>query len=1098
MSAKLKTLALAAIAALALTASAAPASAAPAPAWSIHSLAVPSAFVAGDSSGTYFYEVFIQNTGGAATNGEELTLTDTLPAGLLVSDVTLPLREGGEMVDKAATQCETTTVAEVATVTCVIPEELPGSKPALLAPTEEVRLVVHVEVPSGASGTLTNIARIEGGGADPAEVSSENPVSTGPAPSGFQEFRAQLLDAEGGEVTQAGSHPYQYSTSFAANTKPTLPGSKAPFVPSGGDIKTIHVDLPPGLVGNPNATQRCTPLAFNTSHNVSPGPGSSFTANACPDSSVVGVIVVQQIEGEGGVLPLPLYNLVPPAGMPAQLGFQIFGAPFYIDTSVRTGGDYGITATLRNVSEAKRVTASAVTIWGTPADEAHDPLRGSCLNEIEKLPFSMGDCPAGIAARPFFRLPTSCLEPMQTTMSFDTWTAPGAFAAATEKGPTPTGCAALEFGPSIEAVPQVSSADSPSGLRFNLHLPQSEDPEELATADLRDAVVTLPRGLFVNPSSAAGLEACAPAQIELDGPEPARCPDASKIGTVTVSTPLLDHPVSGNVFLAAQGANPFGSLLAIYLAADDPETGVVLKLAGKVEPDPATGQLTTRFTDNPQLPFEDLTVSFFEGPRAPLRTPARCGSYEVGSSLTPWSAPASGAAAAPTSSFEVTSGPGGSPCPSGALALGFSAGLANPTAGAFSPFSLRLHREDASGEFAALTTNLPPGLLGSLKGIPYCPEQAIAAAIGRSGPGQGAAELAQPSCPAASRIGQITAGAGAGPNPFYTSGGLYLAPPYKGAPLSMVAVVPALAGPFDLGAITTRIALQVDPESARISAVSDPLPQIVQGIPLDIRDIRADLDRPNFTLAPTNCEEMMIAATVTGTEGQSAEASDRFQVDGCQNLKFSPKLSLSLKGGTKRSKNPALRAVLTAKPGQANIGRVAVTMPPSVFIDQSHISNPCTRVQFAAGACPPKSILGTARATSPLLDEPLEGPVYFRSNGGERELPDIVADLNGQIHVTQVGFIDSVPTKGSEISRLRTTFASVPDAPLSQVVLELKGGKVGLIENSRDICGRAYHATANLAAHNGRHASLRPLVRVKGCKGKKGKGGQKKGKGSGR
>jgi uncharacterized repeat protein (TIGR01451 family) len=1092
MRGKLKALGLVAVAALAICAIAAPgASAAPAPAWSIHSLAVPTNFIAGDSAGEYFYEVFIQNTGGAATTGEELTLTDTLPAGLVVKDVTLPLREGGEMVDKADDQCQEDTVASVTTVTCTIPEALPGSEPALLEPTEEIRLIIHVEVPAGASGILTNFAEISGGGAPAALVKSENPVSEVAAPSGFQEFRSEILNDEGKEVTQAGSHPYQYSTSFAANSKATPAGSDAPFVPSGGDIKTIRVNLPPGLVGNPTAISECSPLAFNTSHNITPGPGSSFTANDCPDSSVVGVIVVQQIEGEGGILPLPLYNLEPPKGMPAQLGFQILGAPFYIDTSVRTGGDYGITASLRNVSEAKRVTASAVTIWGTPADEAHDELRGQCLNQIEKFPFSMGDCPAGIDPKPFFRLPTSCQGPLTTTMSFDTWTNPGAFVTAADVAPPTTGCELLEFEPTIDAVPQTSAADSPTGLSFNLHIPQSEEPDELATADLRDAVVTLPRGLAVNPSSANGLQGCSPAQIEINGPNPAQCPDASKIGTVEVITPLLDHPVNGHVFLATQSQNPFNSLLAIYIAAHDPDSGVVLKIAGRVETDPVTGQVTTRFTDNPQLPFEDLNVSFFDGPRAPLRTPSRCGDYQIATTLTPWSAPASGPPATPGDSFSVTGGPNGRPCPNGALDLRFSAGLTNPVAGAYSPFVMRLSREDATGEFASLTTEMPPGLTGKLKGIPYCPEAAIATATSRNAPGQGALERSQPSCPAASRVGSVIAGAGAGPDPFYTSGELYLAGPYKGAPLSFLATIPAIAGPFDLGVVATRIAVQVDPATARISAVSDPLPTILQGIPLDVRDIRVNIDRPNFTLAPTNCQQMTIGASVTGTEGQSASAQERFQVDGCKGLKFSPKLSLKLKGGTKRSQNPALRAVLTAKAGQANVGRAAVIMPPSVFIDQSHISNPCTRVQFNAGACPPKSILGNVVATSPLLDEPLRGPIYFRSNGGERELPDLVLDLGGQIHITSVGFIDSVETKGSEISRLRTTFAQIPDAPLSKVVLNLKGGNVGLIENSRNICGRPYRAGVKLAAHNGRRVKANPVIKVAGCK-DKGKGGKGK------
>lgn len=1054
---------------LALLCAAAPASAAPAPAWRIHTLAVPTNFAPGAASGS-FYEVTIENSGGASTTGNPITITDTLPAGLTVTDIDLPLRTEEEVVDEAANFCETTTVADVQTVTCTIPPELVESKPALVGPSEQLRLVIDVAVPPTAAGTLVNFARVQGGGAPAAETSVAHPVSETPAGSGFEAFESTLTDEAGQPVVQAGSHPFQYSTYFAANTKPTPPGTPSPFVPAGGDIKTIEVDLPPGLVGNPNAVARCTAQEFNTNRSIFPRPGAFFTANECPDGSVVGIVVVQQMEGRGGLIPLPLYNLVPQKGMPAQFGFQILGASFYIDTSVRTGSDYGITAHLRNVSEIKRVTAAAVTIWGTPGDPIHDPIRGSCLNQIEDMTFnSLGSCPAGVGQEPFLRLPTSCTTPMTQTMSFDTWKNPGSFVSAESVSPPAQNCAPLDFDPSITAEPHLTTADSPSGLRFNLHVPQNENSDTLSTADLRDVVVTLPAGVAVNPSSATGLAGCSSAQIDLNGPGPAACPEASKVGRVEVHTPLLDHPVEGSVYVASQGDNPFGSLVAIYVTANDPTTGVVLKLAGKVDLDPVTGQITTRFVNNPQLPFEDLEVEFFDGPRASLRTPVRCGSYTTTTSLTPWSAPESGPPATPSDSFAVTSGPGGTPCPNGSMAVSLSAGVLTPIAGSYTPFVVRLTRPDGSGEISAVDVTAPKGLLAKLAGIPYCSDAAIDQARSRARLGGGAQEVASPSCSAASRVGTVTVGAGAGPTPYYTSGQAYLSGPYKGAPLSMVAIVPAVAGPFDLGVVTSRIALHINSETAVVTAKSDPFPTILEGIPLDARDIRIALDRPDFTLAPTSCKTSSVDAVAHGPAG-SVAASDRFRVGACKALDFAPRLSLKLKGGTKRSQFPALRAVLTPRKGDANISFASVALPRSEFLEQSHIGTICTRVQFAAEACPKRSIYGKARAFSPLLDKPLEGPVYLRSSNNE--LPDLVAALDGQIEFDLVGRIDSLN------GGIRTTFDAAPDAPVSKFVLSMAGGKKGLLVNSTDICRRPHRATVKMAAHNGRRHAFRPLLKA--------------------
>jgi hypothetical protein len=1080
--------ALALMAILGCAFAAAASAATPSPAWSIRSLAVPTNFKPGDESGLYQYELMIVNGGGASTDRSPITMTDTLPAGLTIKAVRLLLpTESGE-ADFSSSLCVTEKPGESEIVRCTIPEEVVGAPdPTLLGPSEALRLVVRVSTPVAAAGTtLTNLAQVHGGGAPAASTASHNQASSEPAPSGLTYLSAELLDVAGLPARQAGSHPYQYRTSFAVNTEDAPFATESQFFnPAGGDLKDVRVALPPGLIGDPTATSRCTAQQFNTTHAIQPF-GSVVTVNECPAGSAIGLVLVQQVEGRGRTLPVPLYNLVPPLGMPAQLGFQVLGAPFYVDTELRTGGDYGITASLRNTTQIQRVTAADVVVWGVPSQPSHDPLRGSCLNSSGGKPMSLGTCPAGLVVEPFLRLPTSCDRQLSTQMSFDTWTNPGTFASGSSIEPAPLDCSLLRFSPTISAVPHVTVADSPTGLRFNLHLPQNSDPSLPAVADLRAAEVTLPEGVTVNPASANGLAACRPTQIALSAPQPAQCPDAAKIGSVEIHTPLVDHPLKGAVYVASQNDNPFNSLLAIYIVVDDPQTGVVVKLAGHVVPDPSTGRLTATFDDNPQLPFEDLTVEFFDGPRAPLRTPGTCGEYTTTTDLAPWSAPESGPDAAPSDSFVVATAPGGEACAASEAAQphrpGFSAGTLAPVAGSFSPLVTNLKREDGSQVLRGLNVSLPEGLVGKLAGVSYCPDSALTTAAARAG----GAERADPSCPAASRLGTATVGAGAGPTPVHIQGKVYLAGPYRGAPLSLAVVTPAVAGPFDLGTVVVMAALQVDPRTAQVRVASDPIPTILQGIPLDVRSISVDVDRPDFTLNPTNCEPMAVRAEAISLPGQVAPLASRFQVGGCRGLDFAPKLALRLKGGTRRTKNPALIATLTMRPGEANIADAAVRLPRSSFLDQSHIRTVCTRVQFAADSCPKGSIYGRASATSPLLGYPLTGNVYLRSS--DHPLPDLVADLRGPayqpIRIEVAGRTDSVKAS------LRNTFDFVPDVPVSKFRLKLFGGKRGLIVNSRNICARAYFGTAKFTGHNGKKAKLRP--RMKNDCGKKGSGRHKR------
>jgi hypothetical protein len=879
---------------------------------------------------------------------------------------------------------------------------------------------------------------------------------------GIKSASVRAVNSDGSVDLQAGSHPDEFTVKFAMN----LDADGNPE----GILRNFVVDLPAGLVGNPQAVPQCS--------------GADFEGQLphCPADSQIGVAFfrLQELVGSGpeGALGAPVYNLTPPLGVAASIGFSVVNENSFQEAFLRPS-DYGVSVADQAVPTKHKIQAVTETIWGVPADHSHDSQRGTCFE-------SGGICKSELTPSPFLTLPTSCGAPLETTLKVSSVQEPNVFQTATvfslgEDGGVAglNSCELPPFSPKISAQPETAAADSPTGLHVNLNVPQVNEPEQVATAHLKDAVVTLPKGLAVNPSVADGLAACpltGPEGINLPGSgepgegEPAKCPAASEIGTVKAKTPLLDHLVSGKIYIARQVQNPFNSLMAVYIAVNDPITGVVVKVPGKVEPDPATGQLKATFRNNPQLPIEDIDIDFFGGPRAALTTPSTCGTYTTTTDLTPWTSP-EGADAFPSDSFKVSTGPGGS-CANNEASMpnspGFEAGTATPIAGSYSPFVLKLSRQPGSQRFAAIDATLPKGLVGKLAGIPYCSEAQIAAARQRQGLGDGALEQRSPSCPLASEVGTVTVGAGSG-SPFYAQGHAYLAGPYKGAPLSLAIITPAVAGPFDLGSVVVRNALYVNPETAIVHAVSDPIPTIIHGIPLDLRSIALNLDKPNFTLNPTSCAPMKVLGSAISTAGQSAALTSPFQVGACAALGFKPDLKINLKGGTKRHSFPALKAILTYPKGAyANLSRAAVTLPRSEFLEQGHIGTVCTRVQFAANTCPSRSIYGHARAFTPLLDKPLEGPVYLRSSS--HELPDLVADLNGQIQVVVDGRIDSV--KG----QIRSTFENVPDAPVSKVVLEMKGGKKGLLVNSTNICKKTYRATVKLTAQNGKTHDFNPPV----------------------
>jgi hypothetical protein len=909
---------------------------------------------------------------------------------------------------------------------------------------------------------------------------------------GLKDLDVTFTNQDGSPAMQAGSHPFAMRTSFAVNTR-----EEGGIAVIDGAIRNLDIFQAAGFAGDPTAVPRCQKADF-----------LDFNGKGCADSTAVGTILVTLAGGLGipGTFgPLPVYSLPPGPGSAAKLGFVVSEVPVMIDLGVNPEPPYNVTAKLANTSQPLEFLSSETTVWGNPADPAHDSLRGHCaITEAEDL------CPAGIAVKPFITMPRSCTGPLKTLFRATSWWSgealnpgpPQSFEGEAEshdnaEPPSPlgtTGCDKLGFAPTITAKPTSKAANSPTGLDFSLDVKDEGlgNPEGIAHADIEKAVVTLPEGFSVNPSIAEGLNVCTQADLARESAfseAGAGCPEASKIGTVEVETPLLEENVNGALYQAAPYDNPFGSLIALYIVIKNPTLGVIVKQPVKVIPDPVTGRLTTVAKDLPQLPFSHFRLHFREGARSPLATPPACGTYSAEATLYPSSG---GAPVTTTSAFQIISGPDAGPCPAGGLPPfhpGLVAGTLNNAAGRFSPFNVRLFRSDSEQEITHFSIKLPPGITGKLAGIPSCSDAAIAAAKARTGPHGGQEELESPSCPQASEIGHTLAGSGVGPSLAYAPGELYLAGPYHGSQLSLVSITAAKVGPFDLGTVVVRLAFKIDPETAEVfidATGSDPIPHIIQGVPVHLRDIRAYTDRPQFVLNPTSCKRTSTASTLLGSGLDfGSEADDRpitvstpFQAADCAALPFKPRLSLQLKGGTKRGDNPAFKATLRMNGiGEAGIARAQVTLPRSEFIDNEHFNTICTRVQFKEGAvpgerCPPGSIYGYARAITPILADPLEGPIFLRSS--EHQLPDVVASLhNGQINVVLDGRVDSVKGK------LRNTFEATPDAPVTSVVFELLGGKKGLFENSTNLCAHTHKAIADFTGQNGKEHDFNPMLKAK-------------------
>jgi hypothetical protein len=820
--------------------------------------------------------------------------------------------------------------------------------------------------------------------------------------------------------------------------------------------RDIQIALPPGVIGNPQKIGRCTVQQL----------GNSPQASDCPLNSQVGVSEVRVTSTLVGTFTEPVYNMVPPTNSDIVARFGLIAASYPTLINVRVNPvDYSLVASVEGASSGAGLVEAATTLWGVPADSSHNEQR---ITPSEAL---SGNSPKGGRAIeeppvPFLSNPTDCSLQRQLTVTARSYQLPDRPSTMSAPFPEIGGCGKLSFEPRFTVLPTNTEASAPTGLDAELVIPQSETPQGRATANLKSARVTLPEGMTINPSAGDGLEGCSAQQVGYGENRPSACPDAAKIGSAEMIVPALEKPLHGSVY---QRTPEPGHLFRFWLVTD--EQGVYLKLPAEIEANALTGQLTTVFAGiptlggNPQVPFESLELHIFGGPRAPLSTPASCGTYQTHFSFAPWSGrpPAEG-----DTPMQITSG-----CNKGGFAPKLAAGSLNPLGGHFTPFTFTLTRQDGEANPQTIAVHLPQGLLAKLGGVPLCPDAAAVTGA----------------CPASSRIGSLSAAAGVGgaplwiPQPGKTPTAAYLAGPYRGGPFSIVSVVPAQAGPFDLGLVVNRAAIYIDPETALATIKTDPLPQILEGVPVSYRTIHVNVDREHFMLNPTSCAEKKISATVLASNGASAEPSDGFQATSCGRLAYTPKLKLSFKGSTKRTGNPAVRAVLTQKPNQANTKAAVVILPRSEFIDSTHISNPCTRVQFDAGNCPKASILGHATARTPLLDKPLKGPVYFRSNGGDRELPDIVADLHGAIRVTLVGYIDSVRS-GPESSRVRTRFLHVPDAPVTKFTMSLFGGKRGLIENSDNLCRTPRRAELKLRAQNGKSRNTNLPINL-GCGKKK-------------
>jgi hypothetical protein len=1053
------------------------------PHWSIVSEAEPTYFKAGDASDVYV--VIARNDGGAATTrGDPVSIRDTLPEGVIATKMTMEgeANENGwpEYDDEMA--CPAGPIAE--TVTCTY-EEAP-TRGAVL-PGATIVMAITVAVPSEPSTPFVNTATVSGGGAPSASTSETTEIESGPVPFGLSFLDFDVAAETGEPDTQAGSHPFEIATSLAFNVSARESQGRE-FPLANASPKDLEVALPPGLVADPNAVPRCSEQAF-----------LERTDSACPLDTQVGTVKTF-FYGKGSPLVSPLYDVVPPPGQPAELGFsvnELGHVPLFFQLSAVTekassggqaaaGGRYRLTAAVSDIPEAGPLQGAILTLWGVPADSSHDLEREGTLGEAGKeggechpvVNVSGGvetqtGCPSGVARRPFLTLPSQCqLGELGIRVVTDSWQSPApAFSPFSHEAAAAeaiTGCGQLSFAPSLTLTPEKTEAGVPSGYTVELKMPQNEDPTALATPDLRRASVTLPVGTVLSPSVANGLQACSDEQFASTSEAPATCPVRSQIGTVTIVTPLLSSPMEGEIFLGEPECAPCtpadaqdGQLIRLFLQAQG--SGLTIKLEGSASIDQRTGQVTATFPESPQLPFEDVKLTFDGGSNAPLANPSTCGTPLAAiAKLTPYS---SEMPAEPSSEPFVVSG-----CAQPQFHPTLLAGTTDNQAGAFSPLTLTFSRTDQDEDLEGVTVHLPPGLLGDLSKVPLCAQ----------------AQAQAGTCGSQSEIGTVTVGAGPGSTPLFISGHVYLTGPYEGAPFGLSIVVPAIAGPFDLGAIVVGARIEVSPSNAALTIVTGPLPQRLDGIPLQLKTVNLDIDREDLVFNPTSCEPLAIEGTLTSGSGATAALSSRFQAANCATLAFKPKLTALTHATASKAGGVHLHVRIAASPGEANIAKLKLDLPARLVPRLSTLQKSCPAAVFDAGpsSCPAASVVGTASVLTPVLRQPLTGPVYVVSHG-RTELPEIALVLQGEGVVIDV--IGHTSVKGGITS---SAFRSLPDVPFSELDLMLEAGPHSLLGANlpatahSSLCGQRLEMPTEITGQNGAVLKQTTAIAVSGCPGR--------------
>jgi hypothetical protein len=1074
--------------ALALAVGATPARAA-GPWWFISSETAPTNLPPGGQG-----EVIIQasNLGDAPIDGS------TTPVRISndLSNALEPIEISGGSKNQAQVECS------LSTLSC--------SFKGLLYPYEPLIVSIKVKVaqPLGTVTSMSDQARVEGGGATAASRTLPVPISDESAGFGIADYEIAPFNETGTPATQAGGHPFQLTTTLAVNQNKERQPVALP--------RDFNFHLPAGLVGNPTAPEQCTMANFFALVDETDlcSPGSAIgVATVTVDEPVYAHVLTRTV---------PVFNLVPAQGEPARFGFEVIGKiPVVLDTSVRSGGDYGVDVSAKDVTQTAGLLSSQVTFWGVPGDSRHDDARGwECVAGGSYGKQAGKPCPliSPVPEEPFLTLPGSCAaspqaEPVVFSMEADSWAQPGLFLGgeyAWMNGDGQLlgfeGCDALPFTPAIKVAPEeahsapVHEASTPTGLSVNVEVPQNTtlepNPEGRAEADVRDTTVTLPEGVQLNPAAANGLEACSEVQIGYEGlnaktqmqeftPDEASCPEAAKVGIVHIKTPLLSHELEGALYLAEPaptgegGKNPFDSLVALYMIVEDPISGVLVKLAGEGELNPATGRVSTTFANTPQLPFEQLKLELFGGERASLTTPPRCGAYATEAVFTPWSGTGAMDVSSPAGEFEVSEGCGGSPL---AFSPAFYAQVTNPSAGAFTPFTLEIRRPDDDQALSGLAVHLPAGVAALLSSLTPCQEPPA---------GQ------EWACGPESLIGRSTASSGLGGEPYVLDGDVYLTSGYDGAPFGLLVATEAKAGPFDLGMVDVRSRIDVNPQTAAVTITTDPgprgevFPTMLKGIPVQLKRLQVSVNRAGFEFNPTNCTSMKIEGTLSGSEGAIEGVSSPFQLGGCQNLPFAPKLSAVVGGRGSKADGTSFAVTVTSGGvdstgvAQAGIAKVDLQLPIALSSRLPTLQKACIEAVFDANpaSCDEGSVIGYATIQTPVLSNPLSGPAYLVSHGGAA-FPDVEFVLQGEgIMLILDGKTDI--KAGVTYSR----FESTPDAPFTVFETVLPAGPHGVLapnvpeKEAFSLCKANLAMPTEITGQNGAVLDQTTAITASGCGG---------------